>query len=399
MHLPNERIHREMYSEDASLWFTLANDGAAEAILLKAPTTAIKAIMQGCELHIVVRRVGDHVCWGARIFDVPERALTISGVIRHHDEHQALDRVLAKGSAPLFLYNEMEFCVAWTDASFDLSDAAAVRGMLQGHPAPAVGPFDKPTSLALDDFDRILNGELGEGEVAAGSAGELKVTVGAWTAAKIAVTGVNDHKHIDISNVDEGSVLEALTWSALESVFPLTLHHSPVVTEGLKDRELIDVVSTHEYGSFLIEAKDLSVLRAKPQRSHERRISTLKSHIGKAFGQLRGAAKAVMQGTQVRTRDGQVIALNLGHPLHCIVLVTEFIEDAEWDDEFAELCQLAAELECFVHVLDFRELVTLLKIGRGSASRLDYMLMERAKVCVGHGALHVRSRLRAAEMT
>jgi len=394
MHLPNERIYREMYSEDAALWFTLANGGTEEAILLKAPTTAIKAIMQGCGLDIVMGRVGDWTCWGVRIFDVPERALTISGIIRHHDEHEALNQILAKGSAPLFLYNEMDFCVAWADATWDSSETAAVRGVLQRHSAPAVGPFDKHASLALDDFDSILKRDHAEESV-----GALKVKAGDWTAAKIAVAGVNDHKHIDISNVDEGSVLEALTWSALESVFPLTLHHGPVVTEGLKDRELIDVVSTHEYGSFLIEAKDLSVLRAKPQRSHEKRVSTLKYQIGKALGQLRGAARTVLQGTQIRTRDGQAIALNLDQPLHCIVLVTEFIEDADWHDEFAELCQVAIELKCFAHVLDLRELVTLMKIGRGRATHLDYMLMERAKVCVRHTALHVRSRVQTAEST
>lgn len=398
MHLPNERIHREMYSEDASLWFTLANNGAEEAILLKVPTTSIKAIMQGCDLHIIVGRVRDQVCWGVRIFDVPEKALTISGVIRHGDEHQAMDRVLAKGSAPLFLYNEMDFCVAWTDATFDLSETASLRRMLQMHPAPAVGPFDRRASLALDEFDRILNEDLGESDLAE-SVGGLKVVIGAWTAAKIAVAGVNDHKQIDISSLDEGSVLEALTWSALESVFPLTLHHGPVVTEGQKDRELIDVVSTHECGSFLIEAKDLSVLRAKPHRTHERRVSALKSHVRKALGQLRGAAKTVMQGTQVRARGGQVIVLNLDQPLHCIVLVTEFIEDGDWDDEFAELCQVTAELKCIVHVLDFRELVTILKIGRGRATNLDYMLKERAMVCVRHRVLHVRSRVQAADAT
>lgn len=399
MHLPNEKIRREMYSEGASLWFTLANDGTEEAILLKAPTTAIKAIVQGCDLHIVIGRIGDQTCWGVRIFDVPERALTISGVIRSRDEHQALDRVLAKGSTPLFLYNEMEFCVAWADAILDSSEATAVRRMLQSHSTPAVGPFDECASLALDDFDGVLNGNFGEGSQAEESIGALKITVGAWTAGKITVVGVNDHEHIDISSVDEGAVLEALTWSALESVFPLTLHHGPVVTEGLRERELIDVVSTHEYGSFLIEAKDLSVLRANPQRSHERRVSTLKSHIRKALGQLRGAAKTVMQGTQIRTHEGQVIALNLDHPLHCIVLVTEFIEDADWDDEFVELCQVAIELKCFAHVLDLRELVTLLKIGRGRATHLDYMLMERAKVCIRHRALHVRSRVQAKEGT
>lgn len=393
MHLPSLRIHQEMYSEDASLWFTLANGDTEEAILLKLPTTSLKAVMQGCSLDILLSRVNEHLCWCASISDVPEKSLTITGVIRHKEDYEALVRVLAKVSAPLFLYNEMDLCVAWSDVTMEPDTAAAARRLVDEKVLSETAPFDAAASAALDVFGEHLNQEAIDEERGAWNGVKMRVSASDWTTAKIAVAGVNDLKRIDVSSQDEGLALESLAWSALESVFPFALHHNPQVMEGVKGRELIDIVATHEYGSFLIESKDLAVLRAKPKRTHERRLATLRSHICKAIAQLNAAAKAVQKGTEVRAKNGAVIPLNRDHPLHCIVLVTEFIEDDSWVDVFVELCNAAIDRKCFFHVLDLRELVTMLKIAKGRSTHFDYMLMERAKVSVKNAALHVRSRV------
>jgi len=391
MHMPSQRIHKEMYSENASLWFTLANGGSETAILLKLPTTSLKSLMQGCRLEILFDRIAGYICWCVRIYDAPEHPVAVTGVIRHPEEFDALLRILSECSAPLFLYNEMDFCVAWSDVIFDHTATRKASVFLNEAPLISAVPFDAKTSSALDFFDSQL--EQGHSENA--QIISMLATVGPWTSAKIAVAGVNDLKRIDVSSEDEGYALEAITWSALESVFPLSLHHSPKVTEGSKERELIDIVASYQFGAFLIEAKDLSVLRAKPQRTHSRRLATLRSHISKAIGQLKAAAKSVQEGVEVRTQDGNVIPLNREHPLHCIVLVTEFIEDDDWEQVFNELCDAWTERECFFHVLDLRELVTLLKIGKGRSTHFDYMLMERAKVCIKHNTPHVRSRVAA----
>ncbi|MBB5357339.1 hypothetical protein HDE76_000521 [Rhodanobacter sp. ANJX3] len=393
MHMPSKRIRKEMYSEDASLWFTLANGGAETAILLKLTTTSLKALMQGCRFEILFDRIAGYVCWCARIYDVPERAMTVTGVIRHPDEFGAVIRVLNENGAPLFLYNEMDFCVAWADVTLDDVATRKALGLLSETSLKITIPFDAEASGALDVFCARLKERHSENT----SMVSVLATTETWTSAKIAVAGVNDLKRIDVSSEDEGFALEAITWSALESVFPFSLHHSPKVTEGIKERELIDIIASYEFGTFLIEAKDLAVLRAKPQRTHSRRLSTLRAHISRAIGQLKAAAKSVQQGVEVRTQGGEVISLNREQPLHCIVLVTEFIEDDDWEEVFMELCNAWIERECFFHVLDLRELVTMLKIAKGRSSHLDYMLMQRAKVCVEHSVPHVRSRVAGSD--
>lgn len=394
MHIPSQRIHREMYSEEASLWFTLANGGGEEAILIKAPTAAIKSIIVGCELSIVVGRYESYSCSGVRVFDVPGQPLLISGVQRYEDEHEALRRILEKGTVPIFLFNELDFCVASGEATLDRGASLLAEELLGGPDGLYVGDFTKAASHALDNFDFTVDSTVIVEHQEKIDVAEMGLSVGPWTATKIAVAGVRDHKKVDITNKKEGSVLEAVTWAALESVFPFALHHSPQVIEGVKQRELIDVVATYEYGTFLFESKDISVLNVEQQRTQERRISTVKGHIRKALGQLKAAAKSVKRGDVVRSTDGEVIALNLSQPLHCVVLITEFIEDGDWTDVLMEMYNTALDADCFFHVLDLREFVTLLKISKGDPRHFDYHLMGRSEFCAENELLHVRSRVK-----
>ena len=46
----------------------------------------------------------------------------------------------------------------------------------------------------------------------------------------------------------------------------------------------------------------------------------------------------------------------------------------------------------FFHLLDLRELITLLKGSSGKAELLDYNLMERCKLFAEHRSVHIRSR-------
>ncbi|MBM7121366.1 hypothetical protein [Dyella kyungheensis] len=382
-----------MYSEEASLWFTLANGGDEEAILIKAPTATIKSIIVGCEVSIVVGRYENYLCSGVRAFDVPDKPLLISGVQRYEDEHVALLRILSKDRVPIFLFNEMDFCVASSEAMLDRNAALLAKKVLENPGGLYVGDFTKEASRALDNFCFTVDDTLLVPHQEKIAIAEMGLSFGAWVATKITVAGVLDHKDVDVANKNEGDVLEAVTWAALDSVFPFAMHHSPQVVEGIKQRELIDVISSYEYGSFLFEAKDLSVLNVEKQRTQERRISTVKGHVKKALGQLRAATKSVRRGDVVRSVDGKVIDINLSKPPHCIVLITEFIEDGDWNDVFIDMFKMATEVDCFIHVLDIREFVNLLKICEGNPGHFDYRLMERSKFCVEKRLVHVRSRV------
>src|SRR5690606_5923229 len=110
---------------------------------------------------------------------------------------------------------------------------------------------------------------------------------------------------ITIDEQNEGEIFERAIWASLESVFPLTLHKSAQVKIGEKLREFTDVLAYHEYGSFLIEAKDLSVIRAGYERDQQRRTKGVQKPITKAITQLIGACNALVRGDLVFTATGE----------------------------------------------------------------------------------------------
>jgi len=392
MHIPSERIYREMYSEEASLWFTLANDGEEEAILVKVPTASIKSMIVGCEFKIVIGLYENYSCSGIRIFDIPGRPLLVAGVQRYEEEHEALRRILSKKRVPLFLFNEMNFCVAWSNAELNHASSAESLQKLDGNEPLYTGVFSREASLALDNFCFSVDDSQHFEDPKKIELIEIPIERGPWTANRISVVGLHDRKDIVITNKIEGDVLEAVTWSALESVFPLTLRHRPQVKIGDKSRELIDVAASYEHGSIFFEAKDLSILNATMQRTYERRISSVQGHIKKAIGQLVGASKAVKRGELVFNEDGSLLDLNLSKPIHCIVLITEFIEDGDWHDVHSTIYRAMKETGDFFHVLDLRELVMLLKISKGKPDHFDYHLIKRLKLCIENKVVHVRTR-------
>ena len=74
-------------------------------------------------------------------------------------------------------------------------------------------------------------------------------------------------------------MFERAIWASLTSVFPQTFYKSPQVQDGKQRLELTDVLSFYEYGSFLIEAKDLSVLDAGYHRDQLRRTASVQKQI------------------------------------------------------------------------------------------------------------------------
>lgn len=209
---------------------------------------------------------------------------------------------------------------------------------------------------------------------------------------KISFAGVHDHHTITLDDLDEGAVLEKAVWASLESVFPLTLQKSPQVKVGDKLRELTDVLAFHQYGAFLIEAKDLSVLRAGTERTRERRVKGTQKQAKTAVEQLIGASKALKRGEKITDQRGKTLTPVLGQPLHCIVLLTELMHEGDWSELEARLLQAMIETGDFFHVLDLRELVILLKASSGKPELLDYNLMQRCERFVDTGTIHIRSR-------
>lgn len=393
MHIPSERIYREMRSEDVCLWIVPANGGEELAFLLKAPTSAIKALVAGCSLEFLLGKKGNHLCHGVRVLDSPDAPLLISGAVRIDEEIFAIERLLRDRKAPIFLFNEMDVCLAWTNLEIEEKNASSMFALVGSFLLLHTGPFDAAFSHALDCFCYSADSTQQYSDATAIPLVCTHLILEAWRINRNYFIGIRESHPIEIDDLNEGEILERAVWASLESVFPLTLYKSPSVQIGDKRRELTDVLSFYEYGSFLIESKDLSILRSGYERNQAKRISGVQKQITKAIKQLVGACKAINRRENVFDQNGNNLELVRDKPAHCIVLITELEHSGDWSYITNELIASMIDTGAFFHVMDLRELIILLKGSSGRADLLDYNLMERCKRFVQVRSVHVRTQI------
>jgi hypothetical protein len=399
MHLPSSRVYKEMRSEDASLWIVPANGGQELAVLIKAPSSSIKGLIAGCRLSLVFGIHSRCLCAGARIFDMPDAPILISGAVKESEEQDAICRLLGDRAAPIFLFNEMDVCVAWTNLTLLEDEAVNVLKRIKAEPALYTGPFTASCSHALDCFGLALDPTAYYPEAEPIPTTELSIELEPWRANNVSFVSVRGYHTITINDHNEGEMFERAVWASLESVFPLTLYKSPQVTIGDKTREFTDVLAFHEYGSFLIEAKDLSVLEAGFERNQERRTKGVQKQAKKAIGQLVGACKALTRGDVVIDDKGTELSLVRDKPPHCIVLITELMHWGEWQEVEMLLDDAMRTTGGFFHLFDLREFIVLLKGSRGNPLLLDYNLRERCKIFAKHGSVFIRTRIAPSTAT
>lgn len=393
MHIPNDRVSRAMRGEAASLWTVSANAGAEIAVLIKVPSATIKALVAGCSLQLLLGRLGPHVCLGARIEDVPDAPIRIAYPIRDPEDLDALMRLLSDRTSKVFLFNEMDVCIAWTTLSFGEAEARQAQELLGDRSALYSGPYTPEYSHALDCFCQSTDATDKYPNAVAIPIAVLTVSMEPWQITRVSFIGLRESHTVILDDSNEGEMFERAIWACLESVFPVTLYKSPQVADGAGKRELTDVLAFHEYGSFLIEAKDLSVIEAGFARSQERRVKGVQKQIHKAIGQLEGAWKAVKRGEEVSDSGGQLLAVVRDKPAHCIVLVTELMQFGEWGDVADRLFAAMKNTGAFFHLLDLRELIVLLKGSRGNPALLDFNLMNRAALFAKERNVHIRSQI------
>lgn len=392
MHIPSYKVHQEMINEPASVWYVPANEGTELAILIKAPTPSLKALISGCSLKLLFGIDRPFLCTGAMIFDVPDAPIIISGIQRDSEEHEALVHFLSDRSSTIFLFNEMDICVAWSKISITEQDAKSAFDFLDDISTLYVGPFKEEMAHTLDCFCYSLDSTANYPNAKSIPILSVDVTLESWKTIKSFFYEKNHHAPINISNHNEGEAFEDTIWATLTSVFPNSLYKNPVICNGQKKREFTDIFAFHEYGSFLIEAKDLSVLQAGYTRSQTRRISGIQKQVKKAITQLIGACKDFSDNKEIYGTDNTLIQVNRTTPPHCIVLITELTPVGNWDEITNLIYNAIQETGAFFHLLDLQEFITLLKGSSGNSALFDYNLIERCKLFLDTKSVFIRSQ-------
>lgn len=381
-----------MISEPASIWYVPANEGAELAILIKAPTPSLKALISGCSLKLLFGIDRPYLCTGAMIFDVPDAPIIISSVQRDAKEHEALIHFLNDRSSPIFLFNEMDICVAWSKINLTEQDAKNTINFLDDISSLYVGPYKTEMAHTLDCFCYSLDSTASYPNTKSISTLSVDAKLETWNTIKNFFYGENYHAPVNISNRDEGKSFEDTIGAALTSVFPESLFKNAMICNGQKKREFTDIFAFYEYGSFLIEAKDLSVLQAGYTRVQSRRISGIQKQVRKAITQLIGACKDFSDNKEIYTIDNILIQVDRTTPPHCIVLITELPPVGDWDEIANLIYNAIQETGAFFHLLDLQEFITLLKGSSGNSALFDYNLVERCKLFLDTKSVFIRSQ-------
>ena len=337
MHIPSERVYDEMRSEEASLWVVPANGGDEIAVLIKAPTPSIKALIEKCDVELIFGLHKNYLCAGVRIFDVPESPLFISGAVRHTEEQKAILKLLKDKASPIFLFNEMDICLAWSNLAIEAYEAERTLLSIDDTENLYTGEFNESCSYALDCFCYSTDSSQSHSQDLEIPFAEIKLTIEPWRSNNNHFVSVRESHAVTIDDKDEGGVFERAIWASLESAFPFTLYKGPEVSIGEKKRELTDILAFHQYGSFLIEAKDISVLQAGVGRSLERRTKGVQKQVKRAIGQLIGSCKALKRGDKIYDSNDKEIDVERENPPHCIVLITELTHSGDWSEIEDEL--------------------------------------------------------------
>lgn len=345
MHIPSERVYYKMNAEDASLWYVPATGDGELALLIKMTTPSIKALISGCSLNLIFGKHEAYLCIGAKIHDIPDSPVLISCVQKEAEEHHALIRALSQKKFPLFLFNEMDICLAWTNVELSVN-VQEVLDFIGDEQMLYVGQFNDEVSHALDCFGYTLDNTMKYASVHTIPVLEISPAFECWRVPENWFPGNFESHAIKIDEKDEGRVFEQTIWASLESVFPLTLYKSPQIKVGEKMRELRDVFSFYTYGSFFIEAKDLSVLNAGYHRDSIRRTTGVQKQVKKAIVQLAGASRAFQRGSSIFDTNGNELQIDRTEPPHCIILITELMHCGDWKEIEVELINATLQAVC-----------------------------------------------------
>ncbi len=361
---------------------------------IKTITPSIKALITGCPLKLVFGKKDDYLCVGVRIIDIPDSPLFISKVQYKSEEHNALIKILKEGMFQISLINEMDKLVAWGEIKISKEKAIEVLDLIKEKDSLYFGPYTKEVEYAHDCFCVSVEDTYKYKFPSAHTIPviELETTTEKWTTIKSCFYGNQNQYSFIIDDKDEGRTFEQEIASALISVFPKTLYKNPNFKEGNKLQELTDIFTYYEKRSFLIEAKDLSVIDAGYERYKTRRISNIQKQVKKAIGQLTGAAKKFLQGNELYTVDNEKINVDRGVRPHCIVLITEFMHEGNWNEVEKLLFNAIEETGAFFHIMDLREFIELLKASSGIPEIIDYNLMQRCEWQMKSHSIHIKGK-------
>lgn len=387
-----ERIYKELLHEPASIWFI--NDDFGAKVMVKITSPLIKSIMKGRVIEFLFGKDCLHqpaiFHSGLRIYDDPINYAAVIGTARFPDEHNSLAAIMNRSFTHIHFHNELSICVATAKLSFSIADQFRVLNLQSNPESLYCGKFDERISRSLDCFDHSIKMESQHKNVYEIETIAIEGKLQDWIIMKNTVIGFNETNHVTVDDKDEGSILEKEVTIILDDLFKQKLFLNPQIARTKGYRELTDVLAISDNGIFLIESKALGVIDIPSSKAMEKKVKGLQKQISTGIDQLVGASKKITANTTIYNKHLEEIIFDKAPFLHCIVLVSELFPFGDWKTIEYKIFKAIAENRIYLNVIDLREFMQFIGHARGSADRLNLMLIERVEAFVKNENIHMK---------
>jgi hypothetical protein len=403
MHIPSEIVQLEMLFEPAFLWFVPTEGADTHAVLIKADINVLKSIVNGVKIQLfcgIQTYKGDkYLCLQLKIFDDINKPLSILKVQRNEEEHSAFWEILNRESTPLFLFDNLSHCVAYTLCKFDKTTVLKVKREIQNPDQLYSGVANEDTLFSMDYLESTIELDFIDSHDTTLRKFDLKITLEKFETLDIYNYSVSESHQFRLDANDEGGAFEQRVWAALESIFPFDIYKSPQVWDGSKKRELTDILCLVGDNLLLFESKAASVFASKAESSMERKVIKIQNHINKALDQLEGAIKQIRKKNKIIDFADQRIEITstmLQAP-HAIIIVSEILPFGNWDNIVQKTLALARRNQALFQIIDIRELMNIIVASSKTnydmemrADAFDYYLFERFDAFVKNKNIFMR---------
>lgn len=373
-------------------------NGFEPTLLVKGSTLLLKYILLGARLQFHLARIEDRILYAFTAFDDESKPAMLWSVMESEAEANALSGLSLSRSCPVFLFNEVAINVSWS--TLRIIFPQEIQSWIS---TATLGACDYAALAGSADnlLDRAYRGAASNGELLTTNIDRTEP----WhPISSNLITSHGTNSPIDIFSTDEGGQQEQLAIWLTDNLHPRSVHHSPQISKGAGQRELTDILMSHEYGAFLIESKALTIFNRESLPSRTRLVKDISRHIEKAVRQLRGGIRRLKEGVPVTSHSGAPVEVERTEPMHAIILIPEF-DLIEQKERFgpAFITEFMEATGGFIHMLDVAELLRVVQaaeiLSQGALKvtpmmALDYYLMERVKRSADAGTLCIEVLLR-----
>lgn len=373
-----ERIHQELLQEKTGIWYI--SDGYGSKIMIKAPSSILKAIIKGCKIELAFGLDDNIFHIGIKIYDDPINFITLTSIQKNIDEHLSIAKIMQLEKVQVQLYNELCACQCFGDIILTTKKRNDILCLLGNPKRLFTGLIDERIHRSADNFQFSLGLDVPGSRKSRNQIETLlfEAKIEDLQIVKNSFLDEGGNMSTEISDPDEGTLMEKEIFVALRSLFGSDIFHSPKIPNNkTKYRELIDILALSDIGIFLIEAKALGVTNANEDRNMDRKIKGLQKQIEKGIDQLAGAYKKIVEGEIIYSNKEKKILFNRNLPACGIIIISELLPFGNWDEIIKKLLITMSDKNILIHIIDMNEIMQFIGHSKGNRNLFDTYFMQR----------------------